>query len=100
MKACINHKCFYHVDVVIVDELNERKQPIKAAYCTEGFKNRLKFVPVESEILHATFCPTCAQAAMIYMTKKIGAELREEKELNARPLWKKIQDWFLTFYRN
>lgn len=87
MKACINHKCFYHVDVVIRDDV---------AYCKDGLQNRLKFMPQHSDILHGTFCPTCAQAGMIYIAKKIGNELDKERQYRALPLWHKI----LTFIKS
>jgi hypothetical protein len=99
MKACINHKCFYNVECVIVEELNDKKKLVKVAYCTEGLKNRLPFIPHHDDILHGTFCPTCAQAGMIYIAKKIGHDMRKEKELNARPMWQKIRDWLLTFIK-
>ncbi len=59
MKACINPKCFYHVEsVVVVERENNKDVPVHR--CAEGFKNRIKFLPSL-----AGFCPVCANAVAL-----------------------------------
>ncbi len=59
MKACRNPKCFYHIDVVVVPEKRDERT-VMVARCTEGFKNRLKFLPNL-----VGFCPVCCEAIAI-----------------------------------
>lgn len=72
MKACKNPKCFYHVEVVVREEENDRKQKVRVAYCKEGLQNRLKFLPTE-----ANWCPTCQSVADI-----MNAEAWKRGEIN------------------
>ena len=58
MKACKNPKCFWHVEVVVREEENDRKQKVRVAYCKDGFQNRLKFLPTEEN-----WCPVCQNVA-------------------------------------
>ena len=59
MKACRNPKCFYHVDIVVVTE-RIKDRDVAVARCTEGFQNRLKFLPNV-----VGFCPVCSEAIAI-----------------------------------
>ena len=75
MKACRNPKCFYHVESEVVIE-RENGKNVTVHRCTEGFKNRIKFMPSQ-----VGFCWVCASAIALAIEEDIQPIQRRSNQL-------------------